>query len=290
MDAAHFAFAVDQLIAANRAADVVEPAAMRENVPASTIVKVLECAPMADSYEIALLLEKLDASNEVSDETIARLEVPYLDAFRYGNRKMKIHEQVIKSPGFFAYLISCCFKRSDGQIENDVDDQTRRNKAHIAYKILSGLRGVPGMTDDGNLDAEALETWVFEARRLCAERMRANIGDEQVGQILANAPDGSDGIWPCEPVRDLLDRIAFPRHVGIGFTVGKRHRRGVTRRKVFDGGAQETSLAEKYREDARSIAARWPVTGTLLRDIAASYDVESQRHDDDAARNDQFGA
>lgn len=287
MDIAHFSFAVDQLIAANRAADVVEPAAMRENVPASTIVKVLEHAPIADSHEIALLLEKLDASNEVSDETIARLEVPYLDALHYGNRKMKIHEQVIKSPRVFAYLISCCFKRSDGQIEDDVDDQTRMNRAQNACAILSGLRGVPGMTADGDLDAEALETWVSEARRLCTERDRAVIGDKQIGQLLANAPTGADGIWPCEPVRDLLDKIASP-HVGVGFTIGKRSLRGVTRRGVFDGGAQETSIAARFLEDAQSIAARWPVPGALLRDIAASYDSESQGLDDNAAWNDQF--
>ncbi len=288
MDAAHFAVAIDKLLAAGRAPDVVGLAAMRENVPASDVVKILEHAPMADSYEIALLLEKLDASNEVSDKTIAHIEVPYLDALR--NRKMKIHEQVIKSPEIFADLVSCCFKRSDGRIEDDVDDQTRRNRARIAYKILSGLRGLPGMTADGDLDAEALEIWVTEARQLCAERDRAVIGDQQIGQLLANAPTGADGIWPCEPVRDLLDKIASPHHVGVGFKTGKRNSRGVTLRGLFDGGAQETLLAEEYRENAQLIAVNWPFMAKLLRDIAASYDGESQWHDDDAAWNDQFRA
>ena len=39
---------------------------------------------------------------------------------------------------------------------------------------------------------------------------------------------GKDGIWPCEPVRDLLDSLAS-RHVGIGFVVGKSNLRGVRR-------------------------------------------------------------
>ena len=271
MDAAHFAFAIDKLLAAGRASDVVFPAGVRADIPATTIVQILERAPMAESHEIALLLEKLDASNDVSDETIAYLEIPYADRLRHDRPNLKIHQEVLKSPGLFADLFA------------------REDQADIAYNIFSNLRGIPGMTDDGNLDAEALETWVSEARRLCAERMRANIGDEQVGQILANAPDGSDGIWPCEPVRDLLDKIASP-HVGVGFKTGKRNSRGMTWRGIFDGGAQETSIAEKYRENANLIAARWPFTAKLLRDIAASYDGESQWHDNDAAWNDQFGA
>ena len=264
-----FAFAVDRLIAAGRAADVVWPAAMREDVPASGIVKILERSPQGDSYCIARLLGKLDASADVTDETIARLEIPYADVLSHDRPNLKIHQEVLKSPGFFADLIAWRFKRSDS--------------------ILADLHGVPGMTADGNLDAEALEAWVSDARRLCKANDREAIGDERIGQILANAPAGADGAWPCEPVRDLLDAIASPR-LGLGFVVGKRNLRGVTTRGVFDGGAQETSLAESYREDAQLIAAQWPTTANLLRGIADSYKNDSLREDNEAAWLDRFGA
>lgn len=289
VDADGFAFAVDQLIAADRAADAVLPAFMRESVPASAIVKILECAPQVESYYIARLLDKLDASPDVTDETIACLEIPYLDALHSDNRNMKIHQKVLKSPKGFADLISCCFKRSDGQTEEEIDGQTRQHRAAIACKILSDLHGVPGMTADCNLDAEALEAWVSEARRLCKANGREAIGDQRIGQVLANAPAGADGVWPCEPVRDLLDKIASPRHIGIGFTTGKRNLRGVTTRGIFDGGAQEALLAERYRKDAQLIAARRPFTAKLLRDIADSYESDSLREDNEAKWIDQIG-
>ena len=289
VDTDDFAFAVDQLIAADRAADAVLPAFRRESIPASAIVKILECAPQVESYYIARLLDKLDASPDVTDETIACLEIPYLDALHSDNRNMKIHQKVLKSPKGFADLISCCFKRSDGQTEEEIDGQTRQHRAAIACKILSDLHGVPGMTADGNLDAEALEAWVSEARRLCKANGREVIGDQWIGQVLANAPAGADGVWPCEPVRDLLDKIASPRHIGIGFTIGKRNLRGVTTRGIFDGGAQETLLAERYRKDAQLIAARWPFTAKLLRDIADSYKSDSLREDNEAKWIDQIG-
>ena len=289
VDTDGFAFAVDQLIAADRAADAVLPAFRRESIPASAIVKILECAPQVESYYIARLLDKLDASPDVTDETIARLEIPYADALGHDRPNLKIHQEVIKSPTFFADLIAWRFKRSDGHIEGESDDVTREYRADVAYKILSELHEVPGMAADGNLDAKALEAWVSEARRLCKANGREVIGDQRIGQVLANAPAGADGVWPCEPVRDLLDKIASPRHIGIGFTIGKRNLRGVTTRGIFDGGAQETSLAERYRKDAQLIAAQWPTTAKLLRDLADWYKSDSLREDNESKWIDRFG-
>lgn len=286
IDTDGFALAVDQLIAAGRAADVVWPAAMREDVPTPAIVKILERAPQGDSYCIARLLGKLDASADVTDETIAHLEIPYADALSHDRPNLKIHQEVLKSPMLFADLIAWRFKRSDRQTEEEIDDATREYRAAIAYKVISDLHGVPGMMDGGGIDFEALEAWVSEVRRLCKANGRDVIGDQQIGQALANAPIGADGVWPCEPVRDLLDKIASPRHIGIGFTIGKRNLRSVTMRGLFEGGAQETSLAEEYRKNAQLIEARWPTTAKLLRDIADSYDSEAQWHDNEAKRID----
>ena len=141
--------------------------------------------------------------------------------------------------------------------------------------------------EDGSVDVEALSTWVNEARRMCRERDREEMGDQKVGQVLANAPVGEDGVWPCEPVRDLLDDLASC-HIGIGFTIGRLNLRGVTSRGVFDGGGQERSLADKYRQDARKIGARWPFTAQLLRQLATNYEVKARREDQRADWSDQF--
>ena len=46
-----------------------------------------------------------------------------------------------------------------------------------------------------------------DARDELAESSRADIGDEMVGQVLARCPEGSDGVWPAEPVRELIEEI-----------------------------------------------------------------------------------
>ena len=80
------------------------------------------------------------------------------------------------------------------------------NSVVQALNILWDLRALPGLLEDGVVDAEALLTWISEARRLCKERGREAIGIKKIGELLANAPAGADGIWPCEPVRNVPER------------------------------------------------------------------------------------
>ena len=90
-------------------------------------------------------------------------------------------------------------------------------------------------------------------------------------------------------MRDLLDSLAS-RPVGIGFVCGEINLRGITSRSLFEGGQQEWSLADRFLDDAARIAARWPLTAQLLRELAANYKSEASREDQEAAWTDQFEA
>ena len=243
--------------------------------------------PRIDSFDIGHLFKKLDRSPDVSDDLIAQLEIPYIQIMDGWQRRPALHREVLRQPSLFADFISWVFKRSDGQVDDDVDEETRHNRTNVAFTVLWGLRGIPGQSDSGVVDAEVLSVWVDEARRLCRERGREDIGEEQIGQILANAPVGSDGAWPCEPIRDLLDRIGSP-HIGQGLTSGKFNLRGVTSRGAFDGGEQERSLANGYRADAGRIASSCPFTAQLLRKLADSYESDARQFDRESDWRDLF--
>ena len=235
----------------------------------------------------AELFKRLDASENVSDKVIARLEMPFVQIIREYRPDLALHRVVGKDPSLFADLIAMAFKRADGKDDNDSEDHPSEALGMFAYNLLFNLRGAPGMMDDGTIDSETLTEWVSEARRLCKERDCRDNGDQQIGAVLANAPVGDDGVWPCEPVRDLLDDLSSPSHIGIGFRVGRCNQRGVTSRGVYDGGAQERSLAEGYRSDASRISSRWPFTAKLLREIADRYDAEAREVDSRAKWTDE---
>ena len=291
------AFVVQQLLSVRRSADALKWLAL-EPMSHELVIQILEAIPAdvaassdfgtdVDAYRIADLFKKLDQSRDVPDDMIARLEIPYIKILDHLRPQLALHRQVAREPSLFADVITWAYKRADGQHEESVDDQMLERHAPVVFNVFWKLRLLPGMMEDGSVDVEALSTWVNEVRRLCRERDREDVGDRKVGQVLANAPIGEDGIWPCEPVRDLLDALAS-RYIGMGFATGKRNLRGVTRRGVFDGGKQERSLADKYRQDAARIAARWPFTSQLLHELADSYDYKARLEDQRAGWSDQF--
>ena len=296
-DAGDLHFVVQQLLTVRRSVDALNWLAF-EPMSHELVIQILEAIPAdvttsadigphADAYRVADLFKKLDQSDDVPDDMIATLEIPYLEILDHNRPQLALHRLVVTEPSLFADVITWAFKRADGEAEKSVDGQVLERRASIAFNVLWKLPLLPGLMDDGSVDVEALSTWVNESRRMCRERDRENIGDQQIGQMLANAPLGEDGDWPCKPVRDLLDDLAS-RHIGIGFTTGKMNLRGVTSRGVFDGGGQERSLVDKYRQDAAKIGARWPFTAQLLRQLATNYEVEARREDQQADWSDQF--
>ena len=240
-------------------------------------------------YDITSLLEKLDEAEAVDDSTIAHLELPFISGLSHDSRRdLALHREISRDPALFADLVAHMCRRDDGQTDDVVNEQAAWVAGSILVPIMMGQGIVPGKMEDGVVDYEALTTWVNEARRLCAERGRGGIGDDFIGQLLSRAPVGDDGIWPCEPVRELLEQVAS-QNMGNGFAVGTHNRRGATSRGAFDGGGQERTLVEEYRRQANGVAARWPTTAGLLRRIAESYEREARWHDRDAEERDRFG-
>ena len=143
------------------------------------------------------------------------------------------------------------------------------------------LRHLPGLHQDGTFDGEHLERWVRDARLALADAHRADIGDEQIGQTLAASPPGSDGIWPAEPVRAIIETIGSPS-IEAGIHVGALNERGVTTRGVYDGGQQEHDLADRYKRWAQQTSGEWPRTSRILRRLSDTYEQEARRQDAEA--------
>lgn len=91
---------------------------------------------------------------------------------------------------------------------------------------LENIKRIPGTDASGKIDQDELRAWVKEARALCAGFGRAEIGDQKIGQILSSAPVGTDGVWPCEGVRNVLEECVSP-DVAKGVQVGVYNSRGV---------------------------------------------------------------
>jgi hypothetical protein len=172
---------------------------------------------------------------------------------------------------------------SEAEVEDDVaDDEQRAAVALNAYRLLSEWNRVPGLRDDGTVDAEALETWVTSVRTKLAESGHVEVGDSHIGRVLATAPADADGRPPA-PVRDLLEKLQS-QDIEDGLRVELFNSRGPTTRGAFDGGDQERVVAAGYFDQAKKFADRWPRTAVLLRELGESYEREARRFDEEAER------
>lgn len=244
-----------------------------------------------EQYYIDKAFRALDASNEFSVDQMAGLEFAYLDVLTrsYGARGNRgipgIESYIAEHPEFLAHVVAWLYKRKDGG-EDPADLQVpdagmKERRASRAYKLLDALEAIPGRNPKtGELEKDRLAAWVAGVRQACAALGRQDVGDLTIGQLLAHAPIGSDGVWPCEPVRDVIEAVQSKTMAG-GVTNGLFNSRGVVWRG--EGGSQERDLEAKYRAWERALEFSHPFLATeVLKSIADTYAEEANREDAEA--------
>ncbi|MFG1928527.1 hypothetical protein [Cryptosporangium sp. NPDC048952] len=263
--------------------------ANRDDVDVDLIVDALEKFASIDEpesarvsdYEISQLLEYLKERG-MEDERIALLEWRYLSLLRDDSRTLALERLLARSPATFVEMVKLVFRGRNDDADREPRDADR-TLASNAYRLLSNWRIVPGRREDGIVDGDFLSGWIEEARRLLADADRVEVGELQIGEVLAHAPEDPDGTFPALPVRDVLESAPSDR-LERGFSIGLFNRRGVTSRGLTEGGQQEYDLAAKYESWASAVQATHPRTASALRDVGEQYQEEGRRNDDEVRR------
>jgi hypothetical protein len=266
-----------------------------DNVETSRLKRLLEQVGTCDAepagtyrldpHYISEALSILDTRPGVTRDEMARLEFLFIRALDYSEHGIpNLERELVESPRLFVQVLALAFKRNDAgqdppewRIHNA---EQRQAAALAAYTLLDKIRRIPGTDENGTINAADLKTWVTEARSLCLEHGRAAIGDQKIGQILAAAPVGDDGIGPCKPVREVLEDIASPE-IALGMGVAVYNSRGM--HYLCEDGAEDRALALKYRTWSRQLAFEYPYVANLVEQIAARYDRDADREASDAA-------
>jgi hypothetical protein len=240
-------------------------------------------------YDVEQAFKHLNNSSTLTFEEKAGLEFAYIEVLarpwdsRDGYGIPNLERYVEAHPELFAQAVSWTYKRKDGapdQAESQVPPERIEIMAERGYKLLDAFDLVPGHNDLGELEAERLAKWIATVRQQCTELGRAEIADICIGKVLSNAPVGSDGVWPCEPVRDVIEDIQSEPMMN-GAHTGVCNSRGVHFRG--EGGDQERDLAEKYRKWGSALQISHPfVVSKLLMTLAKTYDHEASRQDTEA--------
>ncbi|MFH1033230.1 MAG: hypothetical protein V1806_01870 [Pseudomonadota bacterium] len=228
-----------------------------------------------DAYDIRELLELLSKAKDFDTDRLAGLEWAFLPIFRLEETPNTLNNSLASRPVFFVDVVSTAFKaRNEDHIELD---EHGHQMATRAYQLIDDWQ-YPLKT---NLDPTALKQWVTAAREGLKAKDREAIGDQRIGQALSSQMLGSDGAWPCEAVREVIETFSS-EEIERGLVVGVLRGRGVTSRWVLEGGRQERELAAQYESHAKTLGGQWPRTQALLRTIARSYKDQALWEDQEA--------
>ncbi|MDX8470322.1 HigA family addiction module antitoxin [Mesorhizobium sp. VK23B] len=236
-------------------------------------------------HDIETAFSILNKCPDFTLEQKAVLEFAYIDVlsqpWREGERGgiPNLEKYVEQHPEFFVQAIVWAYKRKSGVDPEEwrVPPERLAQLAQKGHKLLDGIKRMPGQNDLGVLDYDRLSKWVQTVLSKCAELSRLEIGNLCVGKLFAHAPVGADGVWPCEPVRQVIEDIQS-EDMESGAHTGLYNSRGVHWRG--EGGDQERELASKYRAWAEALQYSHPfVSSKLLMGMVRTYEYEAGQQD-----------
>lgn len=284
------------------AADVLE------RVAKGPLALDLDWASLA--HGIAEVLTCLEASGEVEEDRLAKLEWAFLLLLEYERRPVRLYLELAHDPEFFVQILGFAFKAEAEEKREYTAEEMGR--ARLAYELLDSWRRLPGIGEDGSgpnassgetsesiptgtavpahvsIDAAILSDWVHRACEATRAAGLDAIGSQRIGQMLAASPAGADGYWPHEAVRDVIEE-AQSEDLETGLEVGLHNSRGVTKRAYHEGGGQEEQIARNYGEYAAAFSDNWPRTAAMLRRIAASYRTQARDWDARTEQREDLG-
>ena len=232
-----------------------------------------------DRHSIEEIFKLLNARSSVARDKMASLEFLYLELFRFDEGKIpNLEAEVNANPAMFCEAISMAYRGKDEQRDLEVTEE-RKRAAGNARTFLSALSSVPGVDEDGLINADELKSWVLEARRISEKTGHRSMLDYKIGELMAHAPAGEDGVWPSEPVREAVNEL-YSSDMERGITIGRSNLRGAVWRG--EGGAQERELADQYEGWAKACEYDHPRMAAVLREMADEYNREAEWQDSEA--------
>ena len=294
-DEGDLVFAVERLIESDRPRAAFEFAHLDLNkLPPlilfdllSAVAKGSSEAPktyLLDQHDLRRAFQFLNDSSEISSDSLASLELQFIEIFDNGEyRPVNLERRIEGAPELFVQALVFAYKRDDDQSDPEElfigDTEQQAARATTANKLLDVITRVPAYDKSGEIDPAKLVLWVEYVRASARKLARLNIADQMIGKLLSHAPADEDGIWPVKPVRDAIEQI-FTEHIGRGISVALFNARGAHFRG--DGGFQERELAAKYASWAESMEYTHPRLATLLREMERSYLRYAEWEDSDA--------
>ena len=292
----HMQYAIERLVACGRAWDAIDSVSLSirpakrngvtTDLTADVLIGLLHIACTQEpgnisslSYKVGQLLDHI-VELKADQVDVARLELLLYPLIGHYREPIVLHRTLATEPHLFVRLMEVAH-RDNTMLGLDLSASFR-----IAMSVLNGWRGCPGMTADGKLDAAVMQQWVETARQGLAAAELSDLGDYEIGRLLANSPEDENGTWPSPAVCALIDEVGS-ENLDEGFIAGTCRGLMSSVRGIYDGGQQEHESTQRYRALSKQIRSTSRHTARLLKKAADRYEERAIQEDEQAlARQD----
>lgn len=292
--------AIRHLLAANRPYAALNLASIclhgadenTTHLPPQLLVEILESAALTASsseqpipdlscldYYVEKLLHIIEKAEDIERQIIAKLEWMYLPLLVHTERQPKLlHDELSRDPLFFVEILKTVYRSEDDQEEPVELTQAAITHARLGGELLESWHQVPGLMEDGTINANYLRDWITTVRTAAHEIKRSTIADRQIGKVLASSPKPSDGTFPDIVIRDIIEEMGNSS-MEESFKIAIFNQRGVYASAIDEGGLQEREIALIYQNYAASVKYTHLRTAAMLRRIADTYHSQAYSRD-----------
>lgn len=136
------------------------------------------------------------------------------------------------------------------------------------------FRFFPDVDSFGAFNPDALESWVQEFENIMTAANRKNACHRLLGMIFAHSPEGADGCFPHESVRESIEN-RYDEHLNNSYIAEVFNMRGAY---VINDGTAELKLSEQYHDTADALRIRYPVTASIYDELEREYRYEAEKY------------
>ena len=237
-------------------------------------------AGFPDYHDFQKAVDYIEQSGAIERNRLLGLEFALIPCLGFGGvqHAKTLYHAIMSEPKLFTELLCIMHKPRHRESEGGPSPAPSEIAIQCAQDILHNLKRQPGTAENGKVNPGHFVSFIEQARELSKEDELIEVCDRKLGQILAYAPKGDDGVFPFEPARDILDRIEFEK-MRNGFLLGCLDKRGVVSKSMTEGGDQERDLVQYYHKQAEALYTSHPRLANTLQALADSYKSDAHRED-----------
>lgn len=209
---------------------------------------------------------------------IAKLELRYMN-FK-DIKKLKCFSYLLrKEPNYYSEILKIIYKKKK---DNEyIDEKLDEKLIKILNSLYSKIEFCPSTNETNDIKSKDLLEWIENFKVLLEQQNQLYLFPSELGKLFANSPKGTDGFYPHESVRKVIENFSGNelKELQRSYEIKIYRKRGVY---TSSQGKSELKLSNDFKENADQIRLLSPNTADIYDRLSESYKIEAEREKESA--------